>query len=196
MQECICVDSGYSEADQAGYAETTGGGPDGRTGEAMHFLRTPPPCTPDLLLFLDVLEHVADDRALFQDYVSLAKPGAVVLITVPAFRFLWSHHDVFLGHHRRYRRAELEHLLATVPGIRLERAGYLFLGVFPLAAMLRLFGRLRRVLGRTPPSRSQLRRHSPPINSLLYGICRAERRLLSMNRFAGLSVVALARKIG
>lgn len=56
----------------------------------------------DAALLTDVIEHVEDDRALVRAVVEPMKPGAHILITVPAGMELWSPHDVALGHYRRY----------------------------------------------------------------------------------------------
>ncbi len=63
--------------------------------------------TADLFLLMDVLEHVRDDVALLSSILAVAKPGAQVLITVPANESLWSPHDVTLGHYRRYSHERL-----------------------------------------------------------------------------------------
>src|SRR3546814_19735603 len=64
---------------------------------------------------MDVLEHVEDDAGLLRTYLDKAPPQAQAVITVPAFQFLWSHHDVFLEHHRRYTLKTLSRVV--------ERAG-------------------------------------------------------------------------
>ncbi len=80
----------------------------------------------DLLLLLDVIEHVPDDdgflRSLVDDFLV---PGGLVLITVPAFQILYSQHDVFLEHYRRYSAARLAALVRTV-GLEVVRRGSLF----------------------------------------------------------------------
>jgi len=80
----------------------------------------------DIVLLLDVLEHVQDDISFLSEivnrYISL---GAKVLITVPAFQSLYGHHDVFLGHYRRYRLQELESL-GMAGGLKVLSSGYLF----------------------------------------------------------------------
>src|SRR3546814_5651478 len=64
---------------------------------------------------MDVLEHGEDDAGLLRTYLDKAPPQAQATITVPAFQVLWSHHDVFLEHHRRYTLKTLSRLV--------ERAG-------------------------------------------------------------------------
>lgn len=80
----------------------------------------------ELLLLLDVLEHVPHDRdflgQLVGEYVA---PGGHVLITVPAFQLLFSAHDEFLKHYRRYNLSQLRDLIEGV-GLRPCRSGYLF----------------------------------------------------------------------
>lgn len=69
----------------------------------------------DCAVLMDVLEHVDDDVGLLQTVGRLLAPEGQLLITVPAHAFLWSEHDVFLGHRRRYSR---QHLRGVI-----ERAG-------------------------------------------------------------------------
>ena len=52
-------------------------------------------------MIADVLEHVDDDLALLRQYAAKLGEGGRIVITVPAFSFLWSGHDVFLEHRRR-----------------------------------------------------------------------------------------------
>ena len=67
---------------------------------------------------LDVLEHLENDFGLLKEMVRICKPGGVIIITVPAMRFLWSIHDEALHHKRRYTRKQLlnqiEPLFCTV----------------------------------------------------------------------------------
>jgi SAM-dependent methyltransferase len=69
----------------------------------------------DVLLMMDVLEHVSDDRGLLARLVGAIRPGAHLLLTVPADMALWSAHDVSFGHYRRYDRAGLEALWQGLP---------------------------------------------------------------------------------
>jgi SAM-dependent methyltransferase len=66
----------------------------------------------DLVLMLDVLEHIENSGAALRRVASLLGPDGRFVVTVPALRYLWSNFDVLSGHHRRYTkrslRAELE----------------------------------------------------------------------------------------
>jgi 2-polyprenyl-3-methyl-5-hydroxy-6-metoxy-1,4-benzoquinol methylase len=66
----------------------------------------------DCVVSTDVLEHIDDDRAAFAKMVSLVRPGGLILITVPAGRWLFGYHDEQLGHFRRYNRGMLRHLVS------------------------------------------------------------------------------------
>jgi SAM-dependent methyltransferase len=66
--------------------------------------------TYDLVAALDVLEHVDDDVASLAALIRLAKPGAAIIVTVPAHQLLWGSHDRRLHHIRRYGRKELRRI--------------------------------------------------------------------------------------
>lgn len=72
------------------------------------------PESADCVFLMDVLEHVQDDRALLAEAARVLVPGGVAVITVPAFPRLFSGHDVFLGHCRRY---DTRMLLACIGGV-------------------------------------------------------------------------------
>jgi SAM-dependent methyltransferase len=175
----VCVDPFY----ETEWSETVAGKP-------IEFRRAPFDGAADLYLFMDVLEHVDDDRGLLLQHVAAARSGARVLVSVPAFQFLWSGHDVFLEHRRRYRLDDLMRVVESA-GLAVERGSYYFGAVFPLAAALRLGPKLT---GRAEEPASQMRRHSPAVNGLLRALCTAELPLLRYNRLAGLTVFCLARK--
>jgi SAM-dependent methyltransferase len=61
-----------------------------------------PDNTFDLVCAFDVIEHVEDDRLAVSEMRRVAKQGGVMCVTVPAFMFLWSEHDVVNHHFRRY----------------------------------------------------------------------------------------------
>jgi len=175
-QAALCVDIGYDRDRD----ETLDGKP-------VLYRRDCSATDCDLVLMMDVLEHVDDDAGLVRHYAAKVPSGAHFLVTVPAFRFLWSGHDVFLEHKRRYTLAEIERTMRDA-GLAVVKGAYYFGLIFPLAAAVRLATR-----GDTEP-RSSLRKHGAFSNSLLTAICAAERPLFPINRLAGLSAFVLARK--
>lgn len=144
----------------------------------------------DLVLLMDVLEHVDDDVALLQQYTSGLKSGAKVVITVPAFPFLWSGHDVFLEHRRRYTLQTLRPVVEQ-SDLKIMNLSYGFGLLFPLAAAVRLAGRLKDA--DTQPH-SDLKIHHPLVNAALKSICTLDRPLMNTNTLMGLSVFCLAEK--
>ncbi|WP_347904600.1 methyltransferase domain-containing protein [Pseudomonas purpurea] len=173
-----CVDISYDADSDA----TTAGKP-------VHYRRAIDSVDADLVLLMDVLEHVDDDVGLLKTYVDKVPVGSRFLITVPAFQFLWSGHDDFLEHKRRYTLKHLESVVRDA-GLHVRQGAYYFGLVFPLAAGLRLLPK-----GAQPsPPRSQLKRHHPLVNSLLNTLCTLERPFMRANRVAGLTVFCLAEK--
>jgi len=179
-RSALCIDTSYqSERSEVIY------------GKSVLYRTQSGPVDADLVLMMDVLEHVDSDVDLLCEYISKVSAGTHFLITVPAFSFLWSGHDVFLGHKRRYTLKEIEHVVEKA-GLIVERSSYYFGLVFPLAAALRLLDRNHD--SREHPPRSQLKKHSPIINVVLNSICTVDRLFLRFNRLAGLSAFCLARK--
>lgn len=67
----------------------------------------------DVLLSMEVLEHIDNDRATLNNWFNLIRPGGHLLLSVPAHPHLFSAEDEMAGHFRRYSRAELNEKLAT-----------------------------------------------------------------------------------
>ena len=144
----------------------------------------------DLVAALDVLEHLDDDRASLATLSDRLKPGGKVLITVPAFPFLWSHHDEQHHHRRRYRKRQLVRLIRE-NGLEPEFAGYFNSLLFPLIAGVRiakrLFG-LKADEDQMPP---------PLVNRCLTAVLSMERHLLGRLPMPfGVSILIIARKLG
>jgi SAM-dependent methyltransferase len=101
-----------------------------------------------LILLLDVLEHVENELEFLRSIVAFARPEAHVLVTAPAFQSLFSAHDRFLNHNRRYSRKELLSVIRQA-GLHCRRSGYLFTSLlFPrLLSLL-----LERFLPQRPPA--------------------------------------------
>jgi len=179
-KEAWCVDISY-EADSAS----------SEAGKAIHYRRSIESIDADLVLLMDVIEHVDNDVALIREYVDKVPCGSQFLITVPAFQFLWCGHDVFLEHKRRYTLRQLEDVVRSA-GLAVKQGAYYFGMVFPIAASIRLAQKTRSG-GET--ERSQLTKHHFVINSALKALCYAELSFLKFNRVAGLTVFCLAEKV-
>lgn len=93
----------------------------------------------DFIVMHDVLEHIEDDRAAVAAVHSLLKPGGVAVISVPAYQWLFGHHDVQLGHYRRYTRRSLLALFRA--DFEIEAARYYGAALIPIALW---FSRIRK----------------------------------------------------
>jgi SAM-dependent methyltransferase len=125
-----------------------------------------------LILLLDVLEHLPDANRALQQCMSLLKPGGSILLTVPAFNFLWTNHDVINHHQTRYRRGTLFPLLRQA-GFRIEESAYWFHWPFPIKLAERLVERTFRIQPGTPSI------PPPLINQALFRLCSAEHYLFA-----------------
>ena len=95
----------------------------------------------DLVAILDVLEHIEEDRMALTGIARKLKPGGRILITVPAHPWMWSAHDLVNHHKRRYTRRSLRAVVASA-GLRLDMLRWFNSLLFPVAAGVRLAGRL------------------------------------------------------
>lgn len=102
-----------------------------------------PADTFDLVTALDVIEHNEDDVGMLVEMERVLKPGGHVLISVPAFQWLWSHNDDLNAHVRRYTAAQLKSKLREA-GLTPLRATYTNALIFPLAAAMILMSKGRK----------------------------------------------------
>lgn len=147
----------------------------------------------DVITLLDVLEHQKDDGGFVTDLLERMRPGAILVLTVPALQGLWSSWDVGLGHHRRYTKSSLREVLSAGPG-RIEEISYLFPELVPAAFLRRLHRPAQRV-GPTPVEEFQFPRLPEWINGVLYAVgsvTLSTRRLWPF----GTSLAALVRRAG
>lgn len=123
VDSVIAVDTGYprdyfDEKEQITYARSS------RYSESNFFLLT------------DVLEHIEEDKKFLCEIVSQASNGSTFIITVPALQCLWSGHDVYLKHYRRYSLEQLVHVVTSC-GLEVDTVRYTYSTVFPLAFLQR-----------------------------------------------------------
>jgi SAM-dependent methyltransferase len=131
--------------------------------------------TADCVLLMDVLEHVEDDFRLLSSLLAPLRPGAHLVLTVPAERDLWSGHDEVAGHFRRYDPARLR---ATWNGLAAtERLFSPFNArLYPLVRLARARRRARASpVDETP---EEFRLPSAPLNRLLERVFAGEARAL------------------
>lgn len=158
-------------------------------GRIMVYPDFPPDKNYNLILLMDVLEHIDDDIGAFKNAVSKCRVGGYLFITVPALQFLWSKHDEFLGHKRRYSVNSLKKMIAQCDNLEVLQSHYFFASILPIAATIRL---VKKWLGRG--QQSDMRPAGNLTNRLLLWILALELKWDRYNQLAGLSVVAVCRK--
>ena len=145
----------------------------------------------DIVTALDMLEHVDDDLEALDELLRVTGEDGVLLITVPAYGFLWSEHDEALHHRRRYAASELRNKL-TNAGFVVERITYYITFLFFPILFMRFVQSVSRKSIHAKTSHVILPRW---LNSLLIAILGLERFLLRWLNFPfGVSIVCLARK--
>ncbi|HEY8189759.1 MAG TPA: class I SAM-dependent methyltransferase [Micavibrio sp.] len=145
----------------------------------------------DLIGAFDVIEHIDKDYESVRALHALTADGGFALFTVPAWPFLWSHHDVIHHHKRRYTRSEFSTLLQEA-GYKVDYISYYNFLLFPVVALVRFLKKTLKI-DRNPDD--ALPRY-PFINAILRAIFSSERYILSQ-RIAlpfGVSIIAVCRK--
>ena len=145
----------------------------------------------DLIVSLDVIEHLEDDLAALREFRRTIAPGGALLITVPAYQWLWSGHDEINYHHRRYTRRTLQRV-AERAGWRQARTTYFNSLLLPVAILLRV---LDRINTKTTESSLDLWVPPQPVNWLLERPLALEAALIARGGRipAGLSLLAVFR---
>ncbi|MCC6441960.1 MAG: class I SAM-dependent methyltransferase [Armatimonadetes bacterium] len=148
----------------------------------------------DLVVAMDIIEHLKDDRQALAECFRACRPGGKAILTVPAHMFLWSEHDVALHHYRRYNRNEFQ--------ARLQEAGWR-INFFSFTLMLCyppiwLYRRIQRLL--PPPSapKATLIDLPRPVNRALIALLNLENALIhrGLRLPFGISLVCIAERPG
>ncbi len=91
----------------------------------------------DLVALLDTIEHVPNELGLLAECARVLKPGGKLIISTPAFMWLWSYNDDINNHERRYTVQALQQKL-EISGLRVRRISYNNFFLFPMVAGIRL----------------------------------------------------------
>jgi SAM-dependent methyltransferase len=142
----------------------------------------------EVVLLLDVIEHVDDDLATLRAARAGVSEGGLLVVTVPAYQWLWSGHDEVLGHRRRYTAAQLRAVVERA-GFSTVRVSYFNTLLFPLLLLARSWKRLRRDRGH------DLRHPAAPVNWLLEHVFAFERHFVPRVALPfGSSLLLIARR--
>jgi SAM-dependent methyltransferase len=138
---------------------------------------------------LDIIEHTQDDLGILREAFRVCKPGGTVLLTAPAFSFLWGAHDVAHQHFRRYKRSELARL-GTSAGFDLKRISYTNFFIFLPVLLWRLLSR-----NKPASTESDLREAPAWLNWLLRSLYKVESHIIKISDFPwGVSLLMVLKK--
>ena len=143
----------------------------------------------DLILVADVIEHIENDEAILQYLSELLNKNGQIIITVPAFNFLFSSKDKALHHYRRYSKKNMEKIISKYFNIT-KLSYYNFFLFIPMAISI-LFLKIFRV------SFINFAEKKPNtiLNNILFQIFHSEKFVLNFLNFPfGISLIALAKK--
>ncbi|MBN2135079.1 MAG: class I SAM-dependent methyltransferase [Acidobacteria bacterium] len=144
----------------------------------------------DFVFGFDIVEHLEDDQKGLNEVFRVLKPGGYIVLTVPAYEFLWSSFDDVNWHKRRYTRKSLKKILLS-SGFTIKKLSYYNFFLFPLAAARRFYEKIFR--------KEQTEYYLPKVgkltNSLFKNIFASEKYLLTgINLPFGVSLITIAQK--
>ena len=143
-----------------------------------------------VLVSLDVVEHLDDDVEALREYRRVLVPGGLMVLTVPAYDWAWSDHDVALGHRRRYTRTRLSEAVEAA-GFAVERVDHFHSWLVPVAYVVRRTPLRRLVKG----DEEEVSQGGPIVNRLLGRVAALERRLGRHRSIPmGLSILLVGRR--
>lgn len=146
----------------------------------------------DLIVALDVIEHIQDDQAAVRELNRILRPGGCLILTVPAFQLLWSNHDLAVHHKRRYTRSELCDIL-RLGGFEIKRATYWNFFLFLPVVAMRM---LKRATLCKQENKTDLIELPASLNQIFYGLLKVENIILDWLELPlGVSVMCICRKV-
>jgi SAM-dependent methyltransferase len=158
-----------------------------------------PDATFDCVVALDVIEHVEDDLGIVKALHDVTKPGGHLIVTVPAYKLLWSEHDDINHHKRRYTAPQVRQLIEAA-GYTVNRVTYcntlFFAPIFAIRKFKNVLRRVRTSNGtHVEGLNSDLGDYPEVMNEAAFRIMQAENRLMRhMNLPFGVSILAVAER--
>lgn len=145
----------------------------------------------DVVGSFDVLEHIDDHVGALKEWKRIIKDDGAIVLTVPAYQWLWSDHDVSLYHKRRYT-TKLLAKAADEAGLRPLKKSYAIVFSLPMVVGFRM---LNKLLGRKTDSETSYVDIPNWTNTLFTKLLYAEAKIhKNINFPAGTSVVAILKK--
>jgi len=151
----------------------------------------------DVVCAYDVIEHIEADELAIKEIYRVLKSKGQYVITVPAYQFLWSNHDVVNHHYRRYTKAALVNKVSSAT-FTAEYTTYFNTLLFPPIALVRFLLNLlpKGKTNKTSGSDNEVLSSSGLLNKILYQIFKSEDKILSkkVSLPFGVSILSIGRK--
>jgi len=146
----------------------------------------------DVIVALDILEHLPDDEAALREFQRVLKPNGRVVASVPAYQSLWSAHDVALMHFRRYVARQLGQRFASAH-LKIQKLSYAMTLLFPVVWAVRQVGKIFAKKDAEP--KASLVSVSPGANRALVRLLNVENSVIRrLNLPFGVTVFCVAQK--
>ncbi|RME04790.1 MAG: class I SAM-dependent methyltransferase [Planctomycetota bacterium] len=148
----------------------------------------------DIITLLDVLEHIQEDQQAIQNLLATLKPNGYLVLTTPAYPWLWSAFDELVHHQRRYTIPTLQQLL-NKPKCTIRKLSHFYFSVFPLTILLRKCFTPQKLTIKNK-EKIQITPSVPNwLNQWLYLLCAWEALYLKWGNLPwGSSLIAIAQK--
>lgn len=148
----------------------------------------------DVVLVIDILEHVNDDFKVLKELHRVTKNGCSLIIHVPAYMFFWSDHDVAVGHKRRYTTRNLVKLLEKI-NFKVKIIQHRLCMFFLLGFARKIYIKFRKLLTKDQSIKSYRPRVGKLINTILYTLVKFEDSILDFIPMPfGLSILCVVQK--
>ena len=138
---------------------------------------------------LDVIEHIEDDKKITHEIYEMLPKNGWLIATVPAYEWMWSHHDEVHMHYRRYNKKRFNDLLKNA-GFKIEYSTYFNTFLFLPAFIKRLLDKIKNEKSEKP-----IDEVPDSLNKLFLRIFSSEKQFLKNISFPfGLSLLTIAKK--
>jgi len=147
----------------------------------------------DGITLLDVVEHIDDDYGVIKDAFNILDNNGYIIVTVPAYQWLWCRHDEIHMHYRRYNKAQITNVIKSA-GFKINYSSYFNTLLFLPAVGKRM---LDKLTGADKTNNNPIEPVPDILNLLFTKIFMLEKFLLPFIKFPfGLSILVIAQKVG
>jgi len=145
----------------------------------------------NVILAMDVIEHIEDDKSAIRELRKLLKSDGYLIITVPAYQWMWGIQDEATHHYRRYTTNSISGLVKNFPDLRILKKTYFNTFLFLPVALVRLMSKWLNIKNRE----SDFDINNKFINAIFYSIFNLESQFIRFTNFPfGVSILLVLKK--